>query len=279
MLNQYTSAGGNTLTYDANGNLVGGLLNTENGTLKTVAFAYDAQNRLTSATVNGTVTTFTHDPRNRVVQRVTDGTIANLTYDGWDLIEERNGTGALAQVYVHGAAVDELLAKITPTGAVYYHADAPDSTVALTDSTGSVVETYTYDAFGAAEVFKLSDLRIPGSAFSNRFLFSGRDGSKNFQAPRAVGGRVGGLEDPRHDDRPPGACGHHGRQVFQPDSADAEDRQPGSPRNFPDIPESDRHVVRLCRCGEQRTESDVVGAGSACPFPLRGLERLRKAVG
>jgi hypothetical protein len=63
-----------SLPFIANGNLSGGLLNTENGTLKTVAFISDAQNRLVSATVNGTVATFTHDPRNRVVQRSTDGT-------------------------------------------------------------------------------------------------------------------------------------------------------------------------------------------------------------
>ena len=173
-LNQYTSAGGNPLTYDANGNLSGGLLNTENGTLKTVAFIYDARNRLTSATVNGTVTTFTHDPRNRVVQRSTDGTTTNLTYDGWNLIEERDAAGALQQVYVHGAAVDELLAKITPAGAVYYHTDALGSTVALTDSTGSAVETYTYDVFGAATIHAPSTLDTrPSSLFANRFLFTG----------------------------------------------------------------------------------------------------------
>ena len=166
-LNQYTSAGGNSLTYDANGNLT---------SASGAAYTYDAQNRLTSATVNGIVATFTHDPRNRVVKRVTDGAVVNLTYDGWDLIEERDAAGALQQVYVHGAAVDELLATITPSGAVYYHADGLGSTVALTDNTGTAVETYTYDAFGAATVHDPTTLDTrPSSHFANRFLFTGRE--------------------------------------------------------------------------------------------------------
>ena len=101
--------------------------------------------------------------------------VQNLTYNGWNLIEERDGTGALQQVYVHGAKVDELLTKISSTGAVYYHADGSGSTVALTDETGSVVESYTYDAFGAATIWNASGAAIPSSGYQNRFLFTGRE--------------------------------------------------------------------------------------------------------
>jgi len=165
-LNQYTSVGGAAHTYDANGNLIG---------TSSAAYAYDAQNRLVSATVNGTVTTFAYDPRNRVVQRTANGTITNLTYDGWNLIEERDGTGALQQVYVHGAAVDEILTKVTTTGAVYYHADGLGNTVALTNETGQLVESTTYDAFGAATIRSASGSVLAASSVANRFLFTGRE--------------------------------------------------------------------------------------------------------
>ncbi|MEI6033171.1 MAG: RHS repeat-associated core domain-containing protein, partial [Verrucomicrobiae bacterium] len=99
----------------------------------------------------------------------------NLTYDGWNLIEERDGTGALQQVYVHGAAVDEILTKITTTGAVYYHADGLGNTVALTNETGQLVESTTYDAFGAATIRSASGSVLPASSVANRFLFTGRE--------------------------------------------------------------------------------------------------------
>ena len=166
-LNQYTSVGGSTLSYDANGNLTG----DGNGG----SYTYDAQNRLVQASVGGIVTTFAYDSRNRVVQRTDNGVVQNLTYNGWNLIEERDGTGALQQVYVHGAKVDELLTKISSTGAVYYHADGSGSTVALTDETGSVVESMTYDAFGAATIWNASGVAIPTSSYQNRILFTGRE--------------------------------------------------------------------------------------------------------
>ena len=173
--NGYTSVGGISTETDLNGNMVASPLKTENGTLKTGIYAYDAQNRLVTATVNGVTTSFTYDARNRVVRRVSGNSTLNLTYSGWHLIEERNATGALEQVYVHGAAIDELLVKITPTGPAYYHHDGLGSTIALTGGTGQLLESYRYDAFGAATVYDSSGSALPASPRGNRFLFTGRE--------------------------------------------------------------------------------------------------------
>jgi len=108
-------------------------------------------------------------------QRTANGVTLNLTYNGWNLIEESDATGALQQVYVHGARVDELLTKISGTSAVYFHADGLGSTVALTDETGSVVESFTYDAFGAATIRNASGVAIQTSGYQNRFMFTGRE--------------------------------------------------------------------------------------------------------
>jgi RHS repeat-associated protein len=168
--NAYTQVGGAPTTLDANGNHAGHAGAT---------YTYDAQNRLTSATVNATTTTFTYDARNRVIQRtVSSGNSAStthLTYSQWHLIEERNETGDLAQVYVHGAAMDELLVKFTPESAVYYHHDGLGSTIALTDETGQLIESYAYDAFGAASIYDASGSALSASLRENRFLFTGRE--------------------------------------------------------------------------------------------------------
>jgi RHS repeat-associated protein len=164
--NGYTSVDGISTTTDLNGNMI---------SAPGAAYAYDAQNRITSATVNGVTTEFTYDSRNRVVQRTSGNGTLNLTYSGWNLIEERNGGGVLDQVYVHGAGIDEILVKITPTGPAYYHHDGLGSTIALTGENGALLESYRYDAFGAASVYDSSASALPASPRGNRFLFTGRE--------------------------------------------------------------------------------------------------------
>jgi RHS repeat-associated protein len=164
--NGYTSVGGISTETDLNGNMV---------SVPGGAYAYDAQNRLTSATVNGVTTEFTYDSHNRVVRRTSGNGTLNLTYSGWHLIEERNATGALEQVYVDGAGIDEILVKITATGPAYYHHDGLGSTIALTGENGGLLESYRYDAFGAATVFNSSFILQTSSLVSNRFLFTGRE--------------------------------------------------------------------------------------------------------
>ena len=164
--NGYTSVDGVSTQTDLNGNMV---------SVPGAAYAYDAQNRLVSATVNGVTTEFTYDSRNRVVQRTSGNGTLNLTYSGWNLIEERNGGGELEQVYVHGAGIDEILVKITATGPAYYHHDGLGSTIALTGENGELLESYRYDAFGAASVYDSSGSALPASPRENRFLFTGRE--------------------------------------------------------------------------------------------------------
>jgi RHS repeat-associated protein len=174
--NGYTSVGGVSTETDLNGNMV---------SLPGAAYAYDAQNRLVSATVNGVRTEFTYDSRNRVVQRVSKRSVGgrglpsvstlNLTYSGWNLIEERNAWGQLEQVYAHGAGIDELLLKITTGPAAYYHHDGLGSTIALTGENGELLESYRYDAFGAVSVYDSSGSALPASPRENRFLFTGRE--------------------------------------------------------------------------------------------------------
>ncbi|MFX8063419.1 hypothetical protein ABTK67_18845, partial [Acinetobacter baumannii] len=79
-LNQYTTAGPATFSYDANGNLIGDGTNS---------YGYDAENRLVTAS-NGAV--LVYDPLGRLFQ--TSGTSLGTTrwlYDGDELIAEYDG--------------------------------------------------------------------------------------------------------------------------------------------------------------------------------------------
>src|SRR5205823_1262046 len=72
LLNEYAKVGSAPLTYDSNGNLL-----TADGW----AYAYDAQNRLISATRGTTTATFAYDPRNRRVEQTINGAVILFYFD------------------------------------------------------------------------------------------------------------------------------------------------------------------------------------------------------
>ena len=64
------------------------------------SYNYDAQNRLTTSTVNGKTMTFKYDGLNRQVSRqVGNGTTYYSTWDGWDLVEDYHGNGVADATY------------------------------------------------------------------------------------------------------------------------------------------------------------------------------------
>ena len=165
-LNQYTAIDAATPAYDANGNLIGN---------ESWTYAYDASNRLLSASNAATSLSFTYDSRNRQASRTIDGVTTFFTWDGWNLIEEHNSADNETRRYIHGAQTDEILALIDTAGTHYYHYDALGSTVALTSAAGAVEEQYSYAAYGQPSIFDTNGQVITVSALGNRFLFTGRE--------------------------------------------------------------------------------------------------------
>jgi RHS repeat-associated protein len=109
-------------------------------------FSWNALNQLTSETVGGTTTSMTSNG-DGLRQTRTSGATTSYTWDvaGLPVILD-DGT----YDYVYGAGPGPL-ARIAKVGGAtqYFLADGLGSTVALTDSSGTVVQTYSYDAFGA----------------------------------------------------------------------------------------------------------------------------------
>jgi len=180
-LNQYTAvidgSGTRSPTYDGNGNLIA---------QGSWTYTYDAQNRLTSAAGATQRLDTVYDACNRAVFRAAytragpgaGWALADSyaqVYDGWKLIAEYTPADTVQARYVYGPGADELLVRTDAGGSVYYHRDALGSARVLTGATGAALETYTYDAFGQASVFDPSGTALTGTAYGNRFLFTGRE--------------------------------------------------------------------------------------------------------
>ena len=164
-------------TYDLNGNLLS-LPASATGTPAST-YTYDGQNRLTAATVGtATTATFTYDAYRRQVSRTINGTTTWFVWDGWSLLAEYQlATGIATQVarYVHGPRLDEILVQQRATNPtpLYLHEDALGSTYLVTDAAASVVERYTYTAYG--QVTAYDTLGATVSAPATRFLYTGRE--------------------------------------------------------------------------------------------------------
>jgi RHS repeat-associated protein len=133
-----------TLTHDGNGNLTG------EGTW---AFAYDAENRLRTATRAGTAASYLYDPAGRRQAKVVNSVVTSFLSDGAEEIAEYTGAGGLLRRYVPGPGTDQPIAMITPAGAgqarSYFHVNRQGSTVAMSNDAGVMAEgPYTYDAYG-----------------------------------------------------------------------------------------------------------------------------------
>jgi RHS repeat-associated protein len=140
--NRIAAYNGQTVSYDADGNMTTGPLN---GTMS--AFTYDARNRLTGA---GT-TTYLYDAENNRIG-VTDSVYG--TNDSYVI----NPQAVLSQTliktdaqgnktyYVYGLG---LIGQEDSSGNyLTYHFDCRGSTVALTDSNGNVTDTFQYGPYG-----------------------------------------------------------------------------------------------------------------------------------
>jgi hypothetical protein len=108
-LNQYTSVGGKTYSYDGNGNL------TCDGFYK---YYYDCENRLTDVNYanNSRVASYKYDWSGRRVRKI-DYTLnperyTLYCYDGDQVIAEYDENGTLQRKFVYGAGIDEPVAML-----------------------------------------------------------------------------------------------------------------------------------------------------------------------
>jgi YD repeat-containing protein len=102
-VNQYSTVGAATLTYDGNGNLTGDGVDS---------FAYDTENHLLSASALGNTIAYTYDPLGRRASKTVNGTVTDYVDAGNQEIAEYDGSGTLLVRYVYGADASAPVATI-----------------------------------------------------------------------------------------------------------------------------------------------------------------------
>jgi RHS repeat-associated protein len=163
---RYNAASDN-IGYDENGNMIS---KTDN--CGTTSFTWDARNRLVgiSGFTNDCslfTSNFKYDALGRRIEKTINGRTIQYLYDGLDIVQEIENTVVSAN-YVRTMNIDEPLARVKADGSVrYYQQDALGSVIALTDDTGAVKTQYSYDPFGGAT--------ISGEVSDNPFQYTGRE--------------------------------------------------------------------------------------------------------
>ncbi|WP_308367967.1 MULTISPECIES: RHS repeat-associated core domain-containing protein [unclassified Microbulbifer] len=140
-LNQVTSAGGTSITYDARGNL-----KAHGG--KT--YSYNANNLLIEANTSGT-TQLRYDAENRLHSVEKSGSYTGFLYDGSDLIGEVDENGNVLRRYVHGPAIDDPIVWYEGAGTGtkrYFHENHQGSIVGITNQSGGNYAINAYDEYG-----------------------------------------------------------------------------------------------------------------------------------
>jgi RHS repeat-associated protein len=140
-LNQYTSVGNITYTYDADGNLIAKGNDT--------TYTYNDENRLVEVVTPDGTWEYEYDALGNRTATIHNGVRTEYLVDPTglgDVIAEYDSNGNLTARYIHGLGLEIRLDGTN--GASYYDFDALGSTVGLTGLNGQVVNSYSYLPFG-----------------------------------------------------------------------------------------------------------------------------------
>lgn len=129
---------GETVTYDADGNMPHGPLDG-----KMVDFVYDARNRL----IQAGDTTYLYDAENNRIGMIEAGVKTTYTINPHARLTEvlQSKKGDKVTQYIYGTG---LIMQVTGGEYATYHYDFRGSTVAITDGKGKVTDTFTYSPYG-----------------------------------------------------------------------------------------------------------------------------------
>ncbi|MFY9555547.1 MAG: RHS repeat-associated core domain-containing protein [Blastocatellia bacterium] len=154
--NHQIGFGGQTLTYDNNGNLTSDGVNT---------YTWNARDQLASISGSGLSASFQYDALGRRTSKTINGSMTSFLYDGVNLIQEQAGGSPVANMLSGG--IDQFFSRTDSSGTVSPLIDDLGSVVALTDSNGAIQTQYTFEPFGKTTA--------TGSVSSNSSRYTGRE--------------------------------------------------------------------------------------------------------
>jgi RHS repeat-associated protein len=140
-----------------------------------VQYFYLSDTRLAAVTLGANTYQIGYDALGRTVKRTVNGQSTYLVYDGAKAILEYTSNGTPLANALYGLGVDEIIARNNNGQGQFLMQDKQGSTIAVTGSDGTVLERYSYDAFGAPAIMDPSGSVLAASAINNRYLFTGRE--------------------------------------------------------------------------------------------------------
>ncbi|MCW0410837.1 RHS repeat-associated core domain-containing protein [Xanthomonas sacchari] len=155
--NRQTQADGQTLSYDANGNL------RSDGVCTYIWNARDQLVEIKQGTAS--IASFGYDPLGRRVSKTEGGQTVSYMYDGLDAVQETQG-GAVNPILT-GLGIDERYARNEASGRAYFLSDALGSTRALTNASGALIQRYDYTPYGQTSQ--------ASAGASNPYQYTGRE--------------------------------------------------------------------------------------------------------
>jgi RHS repeat-associated protein len=143
--NKMLTAGGDSFTYDANGNTI-----ARTGSSGNASWTYDYENRTVSSSTPQGSAGFVYNGDGLRVQKAEGGVARKYLFDGVRVYSEHDATMAeQARFMVEGSSYYSPLTAVRVGGACYYPLyDKLGSTRRLADANQTVTDAYWYDAFG-----------------------------------------------------------------------------------------------------------------------------------
>ena len=175
-LNQYTSVGGSPVPNGPE---------HEIQTYNSVTYSYINDEHLKQVTSSTSTYNLYYDALGRCVKRTLNGFTTYYIYDGEKpILEYRSSDLSNPAKNVYGKGIDEILMRydpsFNPAMTYYYQQDHEGSVTQLLSTSGDVIESYKYDAFGSPAIYDANGNPLSSSAYSNRFLFTGREYANAF---------------------------------------------------------------------------------------------------
>jgi RHS repeat-associated protein len=154
--NELTKFDAVSLTYDADGNLIGDGTNN---------YAWNTRRQLIQITFGSmSFASFQYDAFGRRQGKTVSGLTTHFLYDGPNVVQELANTKANL---LTGLTADEIFSRSDAIGSHSFLPDALGSTLALTDPNGKIQTQYMYAPFG--------DTISSGSPSTNSFQYTGRE--------------------------------------------------------------------------------------------------------
>jgi RHS repeat-associated protein len=149
-----TTAGSNSYTYDANGNMSTGAGRT---------FTYDFENRPTTIVSGGQTTTFTYDGDGGRVKKQTGSSVV------WYISKLYECDTTSCQKYIWSGDKRIAVKQVSNGQLHFYHGDHLGSTSVVTDVNGNNVQALTYYPFGQTRT------NVPGTPINVAHKYTGKE--------------------------------------------------------------------------------------------------------